>query len=425
MIKLSKKQTLAFDVLTEPEYSQVTELLFGGGAGGGKSALGCIWLMHQCLQFPNTRWVMGRNTLHTLKETTLNSFFEVARLAGLQYKYIENKGIMFPNGSQILLKDLAYYPSDPDFNELGSLEITGAFVDECNQITEKGWNILMSRIRYKLDENGLTPKILGTCNPARNWVYDRFYKPFKDDELSSDKMFIQSLVDDNPHISIHYKQNLDRLDEMSRERLKKGNWDFLDISGNWAHSYRPELHLGDVALNRSEVVHLAFDFNRNPIACHVSQHYGNHYYGLEQIEIDNCTTYQLCNEIRARYPGCFFMITGDVSGKAATTVSRLHNFDIIKYALGLKEAQMQYSGANPPLAESRMLVNAMLERYPMTFDKVKCAPLIRDLETVKSDNEGRPIKTNRKNIEERADCLDTFRYTLHRWFGDFLKILAI
>jgi hypothetical protein len=132
----------------------------------------------------------------------------------------------------------------------------------------------------------------------------------------------------------------------------------------------------------------------------------------------------LCNEIKARYPGCFFMVTGDVSGKAATTLSRLQNFDIIKYSLGLRDAQMMYSGANPPLAESRMLVNAMLERYPMTFDKEKCASLTRDLESVKSDNEGRPIKANRKNIEERADCLDTFRYTLHRWFGDFLKILA-
>jgi hypothetical protein len=424
MIKLSKKQTMAFDVLTEPEYAHVSELLYGGGAGGGKSILGCTWLINQCLKYAGTRWVMGRDTLHTLKETTLNSFYYIAKLGNVHYRYVENKGVMFPNGSQILLKDLAYYPSDPEFDELGSLEITGAFVDECNQITEKAWNILSSRIRYKLDEYGLTPKILGTCNPARNWVFTRFYEPYKEGRINANRMFIQALVDDNPKISKYYVSQLENLDEMSRERLKKGNWDFLDISGNWAYAYRPELHLGGVELNRSEVVKLSFDFNRNPIACHVSQHYGNHYYGLEQIEIDNCTTYMLCNEIKTRYPGCFFMVTGDVSGKAATTVSRLQNFDIIKYSLGLRDTQMQYSGANPPLAESRMLVNAMLERYPMTFDREKCAPLTRDLETVKSDNEGRPIKANRKNIEERADCLDTFRYTLHRWFGDYLKILA-
>ena len=39
-MKLTKKQTKALDAL---EDKTTTELLFGGGAGGGKSALGCYW----------------------------------------------------------------------------------------------------------------------------------------------------------------------------------------------------------------------------------------------------------------------------------------------------------------------------------------------------------------------------------------------
>src|SRR5690606_11053280 len=193
-MKLTIKQTLALDAL---ESDHINEVIFGGGAGGAKSFLGCYWLAKMSLKYPGTRWVMGRAILKTLKETTLNSFFEVCRMQGLasgiHYKFNAQSNIIsFPNGSEILLKDLFSYPSDPNFDELGSLEITGAFIDECNQVSEKAWNILKSRIRYRLDEYGLTPKILGTCNPAKNWVYSKFYKPSRDGELENSKMFIQS-----------------------------------------------------------------------------------------------------------------------------------------------------------------------------------------------------------------------------------------
>lgn len=227
-MKLTIKQTLALDAL---ESGHINEVIFGGGAGGAKSFLGCYWLAKMCLKYPGTRWVMGRAILKTLKETTLNSFFEVCRMQGLvsgiHYKFNAQSNIIsFPNGSEILLKDLFSYPSDPNFDELGSLEITGAFIDECNQVAEKAWNILKSRIRYRLDEYGLTPKILGTCNPAKNWVYSKFYKPSRDGELEDNKVFIQSLLTDNPFISRHYRENLMSLDLASKQRLLFGNWEF-------------------------------------------------------------------------------------------------------------------------------------------------------------------------------------------------------
>lgn len=229
-MKLTIKQTKALDALESPD---INELLFGGGAGGAKSFLGCYWLAKMCLKYPGTRWVMGRAILKTLKETTLNSFFAVCQLQGLKsgihYRFNAQTNIIyFPSGSEIMLKDLYAYPSDPNFDELGSLEITGAFIDECNQVVEKAWNILKSRIRYKLDEYCLTPKILGTCNPAKNWVYSKFYRPSRDGELPENKAFIQALLSDNPFISKHYRENLISLDKNSRERLLNGNWEYDD-----------------------------------------------------------------------------------------------------------------------------------------------------------------------------------------------------
>lgn len=229
-MKLSIKQTQAIDYL---EDDITNELLFGGGAGGGKSILGCYWQIKQRLKYPETKGLIGRASLKTLKETTLQSFFFVAKqqnlLAGTHYKYNQQSNIIyFPNGSQILLKDLFLYPSDPNFDELGSLEITDAFIDECNQIVEKAKNVVKSRIRYNLDENKLIPKILMTCNPAKNWVYSTFYKPSKEGVLDNNKKFIQSLLTDNPNISKHYRENLLTLDANSRERLLFGNWEYDD-----------------------------------------------------------------------------------------------------------------------------------------------------------------------------------------------------
>ena len=227
---LTIKQTQALDLL---EDETTSELLFGGGAGGGKSAFGCYWQLKRRLKYPGTRGVIGRASLKTLKETTLNSFFQVCQMQAIKnnvhYTYNDNKSIIkFYNGSEILLKDLFAYPADPNFDELGSLEITDAFVDETNQIVSKAWGVLKSRIRYKLDENGLIPKIMGSCNPAKNWVYLDFYKPFKKETLAPNKAFIQSLLTDNPHISKHYRENLLTLDNNSKERLLYGNWEYSD-----------------------------------------------------------------------------------------------------------------------------------------------------------------------------------------------------
>ena len=229
-MELSVKQTIALDLL---EDKTTNEVLFGGGAGGGKTALGCYWQLKQRLKYPNTRGLIGRAVLKTLKETTLVSLFQVAKMQGLDagkhYKYNgQSNQIEFFNGSVILLKDLYSYPSDPNFDELGSLEITDAFIDEANQVDDKARNIIKSRIRFQLDQNDLVPKILYTCNPAKNWTYSEFYKPQQDGSISNNKRFISSLIDDNPFISKHYKENLLTLDKVSMERLLYGNWEYLD-----------------------------------------------------------------------------------------------------------------------------------------------------------------------------------------------------
>ncbi len=228
-MELTKKQTKALDLL---EDKITIETLFGGGAGGAKSVLGCYWILKCCLKYPSSRWVIGRWKRKHLYETTLNTFWEVCKMQGINsnhYAFNSQSGVItFFNGSEVLLKDLFLYPSDPNFDSLGSLEITGAFIDEANQVSEKAKTILKSRIRYKLDQFNLIPKVLYTCNPAKNWVYSEFYKPFKQGVLSVKKAFVKALVGDNPFISKHYIEMLKNLPKIQRERLFNGNFEYDD-----------------------------------------------------------------------------------------------------------------------------------------------------------------------------------------------------
>jgi phage terminase large subunit len=234
-MKLTKKQTKAIEYL---EDNVTEEVYYGGAAGGGKTDFGCYWQNKNRLKYPGSKGLIGRAVLKTLKDTTLQTFFERAKKQGLkrglhfdltssQDKQYPNC-IVYANRSVIYLRDLFAYPSDPDFDELGSLEITDAFVDEAPQITDKAKNILKSRIRYGMDEWGLIPKMLMCGNPSKNWAYSDYYRASKDGVIKPHRKFVQALPNDNPYLPKSYIKSLEGLDKNSRERLLYGNWEYDD-----------------------------------------------------------------------------------------------------------------------------------------------------------------------------------------------------
>jgi hypothetical protein len=215
--------------------SDVETILYGGAAGGGKTMLGCMWQILRRLKYPGTRSLIGRAKLDTLKKTTMATFFQVAHEIGLKAgeDFIYNQQshiIKFSNGSEIILADLFLYPSDPMMTDLGGLEITDAFIDEATEITEKAYSIVSSRIRYKLNEFNLKPKILLTCNPSKGWIYNQFYLPYKNQNLPQHLAFIQALPGDNIHLPDSYVTSLTRLPEADRKRLLEGDWEFDNSS---------------------------------------------------------------------------------------------------------------------------------------------------------------------------------------------------
>lgn len=221
------------EILTVLEDTIHTEVFAGGAAGGSKSFTGCLWQVLRRLKYPGSRGFLARARLKSLKESTLLTFFEVCRMLNLKkdkdFKYNAISGVVeFSNGSAEYMKDLFLYPSDPEFVSLGSTEFTDGFIDEMGEITSQAYNIIRSRIRFKLDEFGLIPKLFMGSNPCKTFVYSDFYKRWRDKSLEPYKSYIPASVYDNPFVSEHYIENLKKLDPVNRERLLYGNWEYDD-----------------------------------------------------------------------------------------------------------------------------------------------------------------------------------------------------
>ena len=228
----NEKQKLAFKyLLWHPE---ITEIGYGWWAWGWKSYTWVSWVWMMCNKYPWVRYFLWRQELKRLKQTTLETYFKF--LSDYQIpesqRWVYNSQdstIKFSNGSQILLLDLAYLPSDPLYTRFGSLELTWGYVDESAEIDEQCISILSTRIwRQKNEDYWIVPKILEWFNPDKWHVYRRYYKPYKEWTLPKYRVFIPALATDNKRLPKSYIEQLEKTNEVTKQRLLYGNFDYDD-----------------------------------------------------------------------------------------------------------------------------------------------------------------------------------------------------
>lgn len=228
-ISLLPKQTEAWNLFEDPN---ILELGYGGGAGGGKTRLGCYIGIAIAESYPGSRGAIARKELKTLRLTTLSELFIIFNELGYSkkdYTYnAQDSVIKFANGSEILLLDTAYSPQDPEYTRFGSLNLTWAWVEESNESPEKGLQILKTRVGRHNRINGKEVKQfwLETFNPNKGHVYRNYYKPWKEKIMPPYRQFIRALPGDNPHLPQAYIENLKRSDNTTKQRLLYGNFDY-------------------------------------------------------------------------------------------------------------------------------------------------------------------------------------------------------
>ena len=248
-LTISEVQQLGMQQFDDP---QVVRLIWGGGAGGGKTILLCLLCVIACKKYPGTRWGVARKELKSLKQTTLATLIsKVHRMLGItenDYKLnMLDSTLEYSNGSQLLLLDLTAKPSDPEMESLGSLELTGAFVDEVGEVNKKAFDVLASRVnRWMNKEYGITGKIVGSTNPSPGFVRQEFYDKYSQlgggrmqrwkngkvwvngVEMDAYDVYIKSTALDNIFLDDNYIEGLRRLPPQEKKRLLEGDWNYLD-----------------------------------------------------------------------------------------------------------------------------------------------------------------------------------------------------
>jgi len=239
-INLLPKQDEAWSLIFDNP--DVRDIGYGGAAGGGKTRLGWyVSVFGYAEQYPGCRFAVGRKELKTLRITTLAELWLIFAELGYQkdrdYTFnAQDNIIKFPNGSEILLLDTAYSPQDPEYTRFGSLNLTGAWIEESNETPEKAKQILKTRVgrHNKFIVKGKTfiakALWLETFNPNKGHVHRDYYKPWKEGTMPKYRAFVRALPGDNPHLPADYIEGLKRADKTTRERLLLGNFDYDDDS---------------------------------------------------------------------------------------------------------------------------------------------------------------------------------------------------
>lgn len=394
--------------------------MYGGAAGGGKSMLGCAWQIYRRCKYPESRGLIGRKVLKDLKQSTLITFFDVARKMGYQsgkdYKYNSQEGtIKWRNDSVTVLKELRQEPSDPDFHSLASMEYTDAFLDQPDEITEKAFEIVKSRLRYKHVEYDLTPKILLTPNPVDNWIKYRYVKSKKggDVELLSYQKYVRALLKDNPDPGFRkkYTELLLTLSEYDRQRLLDGDWDAMPRTGKeFLYPFSRETHVRKIDFDTESAIHITLDFNVNPyitlLVFQISWNAERAKWTVKQLK-EYClehpynSTYAACMDFKRDFgekikgPVFFY---GDHSGKNRNTLggdNDEHNFTVVEKCL--KEYINFHSDRVIPnqsrLRRKTFFLDVLMEKtiIELQIDE-ECTTTIKEMMYMKEGPDGLKLK---------------------------------
>jgi phage terminase large subunit len=212
----------------------ITDIVYGGSKGSGKSYLGCSLIFGDAFTYPATHYFIARDSLTNIRKFTIPSIHEVFAHWQVDERYYDYNGqdnfYTLYNQSRVYLLDAKPLPRDPLFARFGSMQMTRGWIEEAGEFTEAAKNNLAASIgRWKNDVYGLSPKLLQTCNPAKNYLYKQYYRPHKEGTLPEWKRFIQALPQDNKRLPEGYLENLHRtLSPNEKQRLLYGNWEYDD-----------------------------------------------------------------------------------------------------------------------------------------------------------------------------------------------------
>lgn len=240
--------------------TQADEKLYGGAAGGGKTAAIVAEAVTLALEYPGIPINLFRRTIpelnKTIKAEIMKQCADYIKAGHMVWKGnagadSEGRTYLFKNGSTITLN---YCDTAADIYRYQGAEMPVIGIDELTQFPMDWVDYLLTRNRTS-NEEWPTLFIAGT-NPGgigHGWVKSRFIDPVTPETINSTvdedgeittRVFIPAKVDDHPNEKFKkdYKKKLNAINDPDlRRALKDGDWDVF--AGQVFTEWRREKHV--------------------------------------------------------------------------------------------------------------------------------------------------------------------------------------
>lgn len=403
---------------------------YGGAMGGGKTyvCLAILALLHNL--YPRTKSIIIRDSLPTLKKTTIPSFKKLLPSTHYDWNGTEYTAT-FPNGSQMMFMS-EDFDHDPDGNKFKGLEVNFSFMEQMEELRQETLELVKIRTGRNIIQNMPKPLVMYSINPSNNWVKEYVWDRYKKQTLPDDHFYLPAYITDNLELSNNadYMNQFKNIDKLTYQRYIEGDWDAFSAKMPWAYAFKEVKHTAaNLEINITEPLYISFDFNHSPVSCTIWQHYDDKIRCLYELGTSNGLI-ELCRQIKELIGfennelTRITYVTGDKSGwnKSELLDGNRTAYSIILEELNLTKYQVQAPVMNPNLLKSRELTNSILEKHPdFLIDSTHCPNLIYDLKFVEADEKHQIVKDRNKK-EGKADYIDSGRYYLATYHQDFVRL---
>lgn len=386
-----------------------------------------------------------------LIKTTLKKSFDLAMESTRLYPAFESLDFMYrTDGAEIVMKGL-----DDEEKAKGVESYKYAYLDELNHFTEQEFR------QFGLSLRGMEgQKIFASWNPVDqdSWVKKKLVDKYEwtdtNWKLPCEHSFvkrstcgkvilIKTTYEDNYWINgspcrTYGFRDENLIAEYNDLRLFDDNSYRVNVLGEWgeinegdspfANQWDDKKHIGNCTYDINKQLIISIDFNLTPF-CATFHHFwqdetGLHGHQFDEMEIKQGSIPSMIEQIRFKYSNSLpsAILTGDAMGNRGD-ISQRDNASLylqLMRGLGLRESQLK-SSSNPTHENSKTHVNYVLYYFPDFKIDSKCVNTIRDMKKVQVDAYGSIIKANRKDVNQRADYIDTVRYLIHNIYYKWIE----